>query len=103
MYRISSENLAPAWLGTELNDCRDSIEVKPLLVLYNGLKHGLEVEGFDWCEDVIDSNTDPFMLLVLLDALETMAGFDVMAPSTNIYLGAMSARVWNLFEWIPNV
>jgi len=32
------------------------------------------------------------MLLVLLDKLETMA------PSTNIYLGAISAIVLNLFE-----
>jgi len=48
------------------------------------LKHSSEVEGLDWCEVVIDSNTDPFMLLVLLDKLETMAGFDVMTPSTNI-------------------
>jgi len=53
------------------------------------------MEGLNWCEDVIDSGIDPFMLLVLLDALETMAGFDVMAPATNVYLGAISARVLN--------
>ena len=68
-------------MGTELNDRRDAIEVKPLLVLYNGLKHSSEMEGLNWCEDVIDSGIDPFMLLVLIDALETMAGFDVMAPA----------------------
>ena len=91
MYKISSENLSSS-LGTELNDRRDAIGVKPLLVPYNGLKHSSEVEGLDWCEDVNDIGSDPFMLLVLLDALETMAGFDVMSPFTNVYLGAISAK-----------